>query len=313
MAHDLKDDIIKRLQSTEQLSAIFPSILILAKQIKDKELEKWVLLEMNGYLNTNPSLTEDIKVPSYRIVPGQFYDLYNRPLIITDPKLSFINEYRLRQSIKEIEEMSKTEGLMSIHDAHLTNLIWEGLKVKVHTFDFSAKSTFGILESIKTIALNKLFEVLPEQTHKIKDNEINDSSIYSVSNLHPSIKRVSLKLFEDGHYRQAILDAYIHLIELVQTKSGCYTLDGVPLMQTVFSVKNPVIKVSNDPDEQIGVMWLFSGAVMAIRNVKAHKIKEQDTLTETIEWLCFASSLLKILDRSEVIFPGDSVKTSPKC
>lgn len=301
MAHDLKEEIIKRLQSGEQLSSIFPSILIFAKRAKDKELEKWVILEMNGYFNTNPSLTEDVEVPSYRIVPGQFYDLYNRPLIITDPKLSFINEYRLRHSIKEIEEMSKTNGLMSLQDTHLANLIWEGLKVKVHTFDFSPKSTLSILESIKTIALNKLFEMLPDQNPSTEMNNADNSPIYSVSNLHPGVKKVSLKLFDDGHYRQAILDAYIHLIEAVQTKSGCYTLDGVQLMQTAFSAKNPIIKVSDDPDEQIGVMWLFSGAVMAIRNVKAHKIREQDTLIETIEWLSFASSLLKILDRSEVL------------
>jgi len=72
-------------------------------------------------------------------------------------------------------------------------------------------------------------------------------------------------------------------------------------MQTVFSPKNPILKISENIDEQQGYMWMFSGAVMAIRNSHAHKVIKPETRQETIEWLGFASALLKILDKAELI------------
>ena len=46
-------------------------------------------------------------------------------------------------------------------------------------------------------------------------------------------------------------------------------------MEQVFSVNNPIIKFNNlqsqsDKDEQVGLMFLFSGAALGIRNPKAH-------------------------------------------
>jgi hypothetical protein len=72
-------------------------------------------------------------------------------------------------------------------------------------------------------------------------------------------------------------------------------------MQKVFSKNNPILKVSDNEDEQLGFMWLFSGSVMAIRNPKAHSLIEQNNPERTLEWLAFASVLFKILDESEKV------------
>jgi hypothetical protein len=50
---------------------------------------------------------------------------------------------------------------------------------------------------------------------------------------HPDIERVSGKLFHDGHFKQAALEAYIRVIEAVREKSGL-SLDGDDLMNRVF-------------------------------------------------------------------------------
>lgn len=119
-----------------------------------------------------------------------------------------------------------------------------------------------------------------------------------LDNLHPKVREIAGKLFQDGHFRQAILDVYIALVNAVKEKSGC-NLDNSPLMQKVFSRDNPILRISEDSDEQLGFMWLFSGAVMAVRNPKAHSLVAQDDPVRTMKWFAFASVLFEILDESK--------------
>lgn len=119
--------------------------------------------------------------------------------------------------------------------------------------------------------------------------------------LHPIIKEVSKELFSDGHYAQAILEAYKAVVNEVKKVSDIRNLDGKPLMEQVFSVNNPIIKFNNlqsqsDKDEQVGLMFLFSGAALGIRNPKAHDYIIQKDPLRTLEYLTFASLLLKRLD-----------------
>ncbi|MBF1445523.1 MAG: TIGR02391 family protein, partial [Prevotella nigrescens] len=108
------------------------------------------------------------------------------------------------------------------------------------------------------------------------------------------------KLFIDGYYRQAVLDATIGLVNRVKQKSQCYELDNTPLMQNVFSPNKPILKISKSKDIQQGIMWLFSGAIMAFRNAHAHKLNCQITKNECLEQLHFISYLHRILDKSKL-------------
>lgn len=122
---------------------------------------------------------------------------------------------------------------------------------------------------------------------------------YSIDNIHSRVLSVSKELYLDGHYRAAILDAYIDLVDRVKQLSNEPDLDGTNLMQKAFSRNNPKIKISDDTDEQLGFMWLFSGAVMAIRNPKAHKITTITDPHRALEWLSYASVLHRVLDDFE--------------
>ena len=71
-------------------------------------------------------------------------------------------------------------------------------------------------------------------------------------------------------------------------------------METVFSANNPVIKFNaladqSDRDEQKGFMWLFSGAVMGLRNPRAHKFVQDDP-ERALEFIAFISLLAKLVD-----------------
>ncbi|MFB6365838.1 TIGR02391 family protein [Paenibacillus elgii] len=103
------------------------------------------------------------------------------------------------------------------------------------------------------------------------------------------------KSFKDGNYRSAVLDTYIALNKEVQRKSKL-TQDGSSLMQKAFSKDNPVLKVAGGDDPQLGTMWLFSGAMMGIRNVLAHDDSIHPSEQEALEQLYFASMLFRRLD-----------------
>lgn len=130
--------------------------------------------------------------------------------------------------------------------------------------------------------------------------QVGQISLY-FKTLHPLIRKVSKSLFDDSHYSQAIFEAYKAVVNKVRIVSAVKNMDGKPLMEHVFSVTNPLIKFNNlqtqsDKDEQVGLMLLFSGAALGIRNPKAHDYIIQRNPVRTLEYLNFASLLLKRLD-----------------
>ena len=296
--HILINEILETA-SKKELSSLMTDALTVSKLIKDKEFEKWILLETGGYFNTNPALTNEIRVPEYRRLPGQYHDKFGRPLIINDPELfQLISNYPVLEGIAELEGFAKKDGFLTFRNPKSTQFLKEKLNVDVDTFTFSAPSTNAVLSEIKNKLISTLIDIqesLLGETDEFPQLDIPKE----IARMHPIVQKTAGELFKNGHYRQAILDTYIALVDAVKVKSGRHDLDNTPLMQTVFSLKNPEIVISSNADEQLGFMWLFTGAVMGIRNPKAHRLIEQNDPQRTLEWLSFASVLLRVLDDSK--------------
>ena len=124
--------------------------------------------------------------------------------------------------------------------------------------------------------------------------------------LHPDIVKVSSDKFRDGYYADAVFSAFKEVNNrvkgIVRDKTGQES-DGESLMTKAFSPQNPIIMVEENLDTQTnrdtqkGYMMLFSGAISAIRNPKAHenlKIGKTDAMRK----LMFASMLMHKLDES---------------
>jgi len=125
--------------------------------------------------------------------------------------------------------------------------------------------------------------------------------------LHPRIAGVVTDLYENGHYANAVLDGAIALVNFVKEKSGRHDLDGKKLVQEVFSVNNPILVFSDlndqtDRDEQEGMMHLFEGAVMAIRNPRAHALFDHDP-QRALEYIVLLSLLAKRLEEAKRNMP----------
>jgi len=126
---------------------------------------------------------------------------------------------------------------------------------------------------------------------------------YEGLELHPAIERAAGQLFHNGHYANAVEDAVKALNALVRLNSGVDDKDGSPLMEQVFSPKNPILKFNSladasDMDEQRGFMMMFSGAVTGLRNPRAHKIIKDDP-EKALEFIAFVSLLAKLADHAQ--------------
>ncbi|MGV9001328.1 MAG: TIGR02391 family protein [Candidatus Saccharimonadaceae bacterium] len=98
------------------------------------------------------------------------------------------------------------------------------------------------------------------------------------STLHPVIVGVAKSRFDSGHYSDAVEASYkeinSRIKEEVRQRTG-KTLDGASLMTTAFSPDKPIIILENLESEdgrnvQQGYMMMLAGAMIAIRNPKAH-------------------------------------------
>jgi uncharacterized protein (TIGR02391 family) len=121
--------------------------------------------------------------------------------------------------------------------------------------------------------------------------------------LHPEIEQAVSKLFQDGHYSDAVFNACKVLDKLVQDRSRITDLSGTDLMNKVFSSKKPFLRFndlqnSNERNEQEGMMFLYSGAMKVIRNPRAHNIIE-DNPESAFEHIVFLSFLAKTLDKTK--------------
>jgi uncharacterized protein (TIGR02391 family) len=121
--------------------------------------------------------------------------------------------------------------------------------------------------------------------------------------LHPEIERAIGKLFRDGHYANAVEDACKVLDGMVKIRSGRTDISGTELMQAVFGPKSAILRFNQgqtetDRSEQQGMMFLYAGAMLALRNPRAHALIQDDP-EQALEYLGLLSMLVKALDRTE--------------
>lgn len=144
-------------------------------------------------------------------------------------------------------------------------------------------------------------DALPVIKNILKDlyNAIELDSFESFSlDLHPKIKEVSLELYQNGHYSQAIFEAVKLLNNYVKKKANITDADLSNAMAKAFNERNPIIKLNklitqSDKDEQEGFRFLFQGAMKGIRNPKGHEIHEMSDKNEALEYLAFISLLFR--------------------
>lgn len=130
-------------------------------------------------------------------------------------------------------------------------------------------------------------------------NNIHSFDYWSL--IHPRISMVSKSLYLDGHFADASLKAFvainqrmkeIHKIQCPQEDE----LDGVALMNTMFSDKNPKIEICSRDTEtgkniHMGTRFMLACAMSALRNPQAREIIKLSP-DDAMRRLMFASMLM---------------------
>lgn len=122
--------------------------------------------------------------------------------------------------------------------------------------------------------------------------------------VHPDVLVFCREELLHDNYFHAVFEASKSLADKVRTLSGM-KLDGVQLVDAVFSIENPVLAINSlrsptEQSEQKGFAMLLKGVFGTFRNVIAHaprvswRIDEQDAL----DLLTMASYLHRRLDRA---------------
>ncbi|MEM9598374.1 MAG: hypothetical protein AAGD06_29180 [Acidobacteriota bacterium] len=159
---DADSDLSWLLQKAESipLSESLPRALRYAKRTGNTELEKWSRLELYGY-HEHGGVGDygecDVEVPRYRTAAGRWYNQYDQRLDISDqPDLSFINEYRFRSGVAELEELGGREEMQNLADDDLAGLLKMELGVQVTRFCFNPIDIRRMLNVIRNQLLERL-------------------------------------------------------------------------------------------------------------------------------------------------------------
>lgn len=128
--------------------------------------------------------------------------------------------------------------------------------------------------------------------------------IFDSRDFHNEVIRASRNQFINYDFPNSVLNAYRNLLVRIQAESRLFDLDGTRLMTSAFNPKKPVLQCSlarltKDASIQEGIMHLYLGAVLCIRNVFAHKNIYMTNVNQTLDYLSFSSFLFKILDVME--------------
>lgn len=128
--------------------------------------------------------------------------------------------------------------------------------------------------------LNGLVQRLLEKLDELTATDVSaPGPVIRLLNLHPRIADVAVELFEDAYHWEAVFAASKALVNYVKERSSQHQLDGASLMRTVFSKNNPILAFNDlqdqtEQDEQEGMMHLFEGVVLGIRNPGGHAFPE---------------------------------------
>lgn len=126
--------------------------------------------------------------------------------------------------------------------------------------------------------------------------------------LHTAVEEVSLALYKDAHYAQAVTAALVRVIAEVKTlmreKGESIWDGGDSMMNHAFGCdsQTPPIAFSDiatpeGKDEQRGILYLFKG-IVGIRNRYSHENVTLEDAALAADYLSLASLLMRLLDRT---------------
>ncbi|MBC7819915.1 MAG: hypothetical protein IAG10_23780 [Planctomycetaceae bacterium] len=144
--------------SEKPLSKLLPRALEFAQVTNDSEFEHWVRLELYGWTKEGGVADSDV-VPEYREVVGRYLDQSGRMLDFSKQEAGFMNSYRLRHGVRQLEELAKRMDMIQIRDEIFVSLIREHLQAEVSLFTFSPTEIVAVLDRARNRLIEKVYKI----------------------------------------------------------------------------------------------------------------------------------------------------------
>jgi len=160
------------------------------------ELENWCSYELEGYKDKPISDEEDKNISeTYRNIAVEWKDIYSRPIIITDPKLVFIQKLPVWFGVLELEGF-ESEGL-AIVEPDFIEMMNKLCTVSVSKATASSEQVKTLLGRIRKQARRRLHDALPRV--------VNRKIRYSVPNFAALVSDVDLARILSNRWTEANL------------------------------------------------------------------------------------------------------------
>jgi len=164
------------------------------------------------------------------------------------------------------------------------------------------------------ISASDVLEISKKIAHDVNvlgacaSNTLNEKSLYDQIVTNRVLRKKTEKLFKDGHHARSVEEAFKYIDNFVKKKAGLSSskLTGASLMQEVFSLNNPKLKLNegvsdSERNEQNGYMQLLAGCMTGIRNPRAHESDWEDTEKRALQLLGLANHLIERVSMAEVV------------
>nr|QJS06383.1 hypothetical protein [Polaromonas sp.] len=121
--------------------------------------------------------------------------------------------------------------------------------------------------------------------------------------LHPAIYESSLKQFNDGHLREAVMNSVTAVYDLIRDRTKL-KLDGNALASQAFGLEKGILILSELGTEsgnnvQKGFMQIYQGIYTGIRNPSAHTLDHDLDAFKAAQYLVMMSLLARRVDESK--------------
>ncbi len=183
----------------------------------------------------------------------------------------------------------------------LKHLIESGRIKKEEQFEKAAQF-LTIIENI--LSVDDVYQREEEQRKKQESQE-TEKIIWLRELMHPWIIEQSFEQYRNGHLRDAVLNAFIALGDLIRERTGI-KLDGAKLANHALSEKDPFLILSevetdSGRNDQVGFMQILQGAFTGIRNPAAHSVRHDLTEHKAVQYLVFASLLARRITEATIV------------
>ncbi len=130
------------------------------------------------------------------------------------------------------------------------------------------------------------------------------STAYDRLVTHAKVRKATTKLFDGGHYSQAVEEAFKLLCNEVKARAPGIAKDGFDLMFHAFNESTPVLKLNamsneSEVNEQRGYKFILGGVMAGVRNPRAHQHDYGDDEDTALELLTLANHLMKKIDAAK--------------